>query len=180
MVLRRQYFWDWSGYFVCCFDSGKTNGKFEVIREIIIIIYRIKKYIIIYIFSNNSSTIVDIIMVTLSALLQKSWDLHFGSCSGRLASAVTYISFLVLFNAYSASIIVFLQGTSETIKSFEDLYRAKYDIGVQDVSYNRFYFLVGFVFLLINILNQFIIGTERRNKRILAQPNLSRKNLQSG
>ncbi|KAL1517183.1 hypothetical protein ABEB36_000981 [Hypothenemus hampei] len=87
------------------------------------------------------ATIVDVIMTFLSALLQKSWDLDFKSFAGRLSLAVTYLSFLVLFNAYSASIIVFLQGTSETITNFEELFDAKFDIGVHDVNYNRYYFL---------------------------------------
>lgn len=89
---------------------------------------------------------MDVLMIFLSALLQKSWDLHFTTFSGRLSLAITYLSFLVLFNAYSASIIVFLQGISDHPKTFSDLYRNNFELGVHNVNYNKFYFMVSAAF----------------------------------
>ncbi|XP_030762263.1 uncharacterized protein LOC115887084 [Sitophilus oryzae] len=94
-------------------------------------------------FINNraDSSIIDIFMLLLSALLQKFWNLEFKSLSGRIATAIFYLCFMVIFTFYCACIILFLQKSSESIKTFSDIYYSGFDFGVQDVSYNYFYFL---------------------------------------
>lgn len=50
------------------------------------------------------------------------------------------LSALFIFTSYSANIVALLQSTTKSIRNVEDLLKFKIELGVEDISYSRFYF----------------------------------------
>ncbi|XP_073944619.1 ionotropic receptor 75a-like [Choristoneura fumiferana] len=59
---------------------------------------------------------------------------------GRVVIFILFLAFLFLYTAYSASIVVLLQSSSNQIRTLSDLLQSKLELGVEDTPYNRFWF----------------------------------------
>ncbi|KAI8423338.1 hypothetical protein MSG28_014352, partial [Choristoneura fumiferana] len=62
------------------------------------------------------------------------------STLGRVVIFILFLAFLFLYTAYSASIVVLLQSSSNQIRTLSDLLQSKLELGVEDTPYNRFWF----------------------------------------
>ncbi|XP_017779196.1 PREDICTED: glutamate receptor 2-like, partial [Nicrophorus vespilloides] len=85
-------------------------------------------------------TFVDVIQMEIGALCQQGSEAEPTSGSGRIATFFIFLSFMFLYTAYSANIVVLLQSTSNNLKTLEDLVTSRISLGVEDTVYNRFFF----------------------------------------
>lgn len=51
-----------------------------------------------------------------------------------------FLTFSFLYAAYTANIVSLLQSPSKSIRTMEDLYNSKLELGIEDTPYNRYYF----------------------------------------
>ena len=75
--------------------------------------------------------------------------LSFSGTLGRLVMFIVFLAFLFLYTSYSAYIVALLQSTSNRIRTLSDLLNSKLELGVEDVSYNRYYFSVRFLLVTL-------------------------------
>lgn len=66
----------------------------------------------------------------------------FSGTLGRLVMLTVFLAFLFIYTAYSAYIVALLQSTSNKIRTLSDLLHSKLELGVEDMSYNKYYFTV--------------------------------------
>lgn len=66
-----------------------------------------------------------------------SLPISFGS---RLITIISFISLMFMYASYSANIVALLQSPSTKIKTLEDLYNSRIDLGVDDTVFNHYYF----------------------------------------
>ncbi|XP_076265198.1 ionotropic receptor 75a-like isoform X1 [Rhynchophorus ferrugineus] len=85
-------------------------------------------------------TILDIIMMQIAVLCQMDFFYQLRSSSGRVATFTLLLTFIYIYTAFSARIVLLLQATSDTIKDMQTLYDSNIKIGVEDLNYYRFYF----------------------------------------
>lgn len=57
-----------------------------------------------------------------------------------------FLTFSLLYAAYTANIVSLLQSPSKNIRTMKDLYNSKLQLGVEDTPYNRYYFSTGTLF----------------------------------
>lgn len=81
--------------------------------------------------------------------------LSFSGTLGRLVMFLVFLAFLFLYTSYSANIVALLQSTSNQIRNLPDLLNSKLELGVEDVAYNRYYFLVIFFYTYFYVLFEF-------------------------
>ncbi|XP_017779197.1 PREDICTED: glutamate receptor ionotropic, kainate 5-like [Nicrophorus vespilloides] len=85
-------------------------------------------------------TLVDVIQMEIGAMCQQGSETEPMSRSGRIATFFIFLSFMFLYTAYSANIVVLLQATSNSITTLEDLVTSRISLGVDDTVYNKFFF----------------------------------------
>ncbi|KAI8435463.1 hypothetical protein MSG28_003766 [Choristoneura fumiferana] len=78
-------------------------------------------------------------LVLARAALQRALNVCCGTL-GRVVIFILFLAFLFLYTAYSASIVVLLQSSSNQIRTLSDLLQSKLELGVEDTPYNRFWF----------------------------------------
>ena len=59
-----------------------------------------------------------------------------------MAILTLHVSLIFIYVSYSAYIVVLLQSTDKSITTLKDLLKSNLDLGVHDISYNRYYFQV--------------------------------------
>ncbi|XP_076273111.1 ionotropic receptor 75a-like [Rhynchophorus ferrugineus] len=91
--------------------------------------------------NENSPRFLDIIMMQIAIICQMDFFYEPKSVSGKLITFMTLISSTFLYTAYSARIVLLLQSNTNSITDVRLLYNAKFDFGVEDRSYNRYYFM---------------------------------------
>lgn len=82
----------------------------------------------------------DIVLLGIGAIAQMGSALEAKFLSARISTIFFFIFMLFMYTSYTANIVSLLQATTKSIRTLEDLYRSKMDIGVEDTPYNRFYF----------------------------------------
>lgn len=71
--------------------------------------------------------------------------------AARIIMAVAFLILMFLYTSYSANIVALLQSPSTRIKTLQDLYDSRLEIGVDDTVFNRYYFAVSERISSINI-----------------------------
>ncbi|XP_075973045.1 uncharacterized protein LOC142974531 [Anticarsia gemmatalis] len=82
----------------------------------------------------------DVIIFVLSAISQQGSSNELKGTLGRLVMFLVFLSFVFFYTSYSASIVVLLQATSDSIRTVTDLMNSKLELGIEDTVYNKFYF----------------------------------------
>lgn len=62
---------------------------------------------------------------------------------------VAFTILMFLYTSYSANIVALLQSPSTRIKTLKDLYESRLEIGVDDTVFNRYYFSVSELHILV-------------------------------
>lgn len=86
----------------------------------------------------------DIFFVIFGAVCQQGSAITPRSAAGRIIMAVAFTILMFLYTSYSANIVALLQSPSTRIKTLNDLYESRLEIGVDDTVFNRYYFSVNF------------------------------------
>lgn len=87
-------------------------------------------------------TVADVVLLEISAITQQGSPVEPKSLSGRIATIVIFSAVIFLYTSYSASIVVLLQSTTDSIKTLEDLLNFRIKLGVEDIVYAHYYFKV--------------------------------------
>lgn len=64
------------------------------------------------------------------------------STTARIITIVIFTTSMFLYTSYSANIVALLQSPSTKIRTLQDLYESRLEIGVDDTVFNRYYFSV--------------------------------------
>nr|AST36363.1 putative ionotropic receptor IR75q.1 [Cydia fagiglandana] len=86
-------------------------------------------------------TISDVTIFVMCAISQQGSTVELKGMLGRLMILILFLVFLFLYTAYSASIVVLLQSSSNQIRTLTDLLNSKLELGVEDTPYNRYWFM---------------------------------------
>lgn len=62
------------------------------------------------------------------------------SFGSRLIAMISFTALMFLYSSYSANIVALLQSPSSKIKTLEDLYNSRLEMGVDDTVFNHYYF----------------------------------------
>ncbi|XP_073963211.1 ionotropic receptor 75a-like [Choristoneura fumiferana] len=85
-------------------------------------------------------SISEVTVFVVSAITQQGSTVELKGTLGRVVIFILFLAFLFLYTAYSASIVVLLQSSSNQIRTLSDLLQSKLELGVEDTPYNRFWF----------------------------------------
>ncbi|KAL3269451.1 hypothetical protein HHI36_008521 [Cryptolaemus montrouzieri] len=85
-------------------------------------------------------SVANIVLLEISAITQQGYAEEPKSAAGRIASVVLFISVIFLYTSYSASIVVLLQSTTDTIQTVQDLLDSRIKLGAEDIVYSHYYF----------------------------------------
>ncbi|XP_063541981.1 ionotropic receptor 75a-like [Cydia strobilella] len=86
-------------------------------------------------------TISDVTVFVMCAISQQGSNVELKGMLGRFMMLILFLVFLFLYTAYSASIVVLLQASSNQIRTLTDLLNSKLELGVEDTPYNRYWFM---------------------------------------
>ncbi|XP_063369323.1 ionotropic receptor 75a-like [Cydia amplana] len=86
-------------------------------------------------------TISDVTVFVMCAISQQGSTVELKGMLGRFVILILFLVFLFLYTAYSASIVVLLQASSNQIRTLTDLLNSKLELGVEDTPYNRYWFM---------------------------------------
>ncbi|XP_061723269.1 ionotropic receptor 75a-like isoform X1 [Cydia pomonella] len=86
-------------------------------------------------------TISDVTIFVMCAISQQGSTVELKGMLGRFMILILFLVFLFLYTAYSASIVVLLQSSSNQIRTLTDLLNSKLELGVEDTPYNRYWFM---------------------------------------
>nr|AXF48841.1 ionotropic receptor IR10 [Lobesia botrana] len=81
----------------------------------------------------------DVSVFVMSAISQQGSNVELKGTLGRFVILIIFLVFLFLYTAYSASIVVLLQASSNQIRTLSDLLNSKLELGVEDTKYNRYF-----------------------------------------
>lgn len=81
-------------------------------------------------------------MVTVGSICQQGAPNEPRSFAGRIVMFLGLVSLMFLFVAYSANIVALLQASSDTIETLNDLLDSSIVLGVENTTYNIYYFSV--------------------------------------
>lgn len=84
----------------------------------------------------------DVCLVVFGAICQQGAAMTPRSIASRIIMVVAFMILMFLYTSYSANIVALLQSPSSRIKTLEDLYQSRLQLGVYDTVYNRYYFSV--------------------------------------
>lgn len=82
----------------------------------------------------------DIALLGIGAICQMGSAIETRHLSTKISTIFFFIFLLFMYTSYTANIVSLLQATTKSIRTLEDLYNSKFDYGVENTSYNRFYF----------------------------------------
>ncbi|XP_048001456.1 ionotropic receptor 75a-like [Leguminivora glycinivorella] len=85
--------------------------------------------------------ISDVTVFVMSAISQQGSNVELKGMLGRFVIFILFLVFVFLYTAYSASIVVLLQSSSNQIRTLTDLLNSKLELGVEDTPYNRYWFM---------------------------------------
>uniref|UniRef100_A0A0K8TUC6 Ionotropic Receptor n=1 Tax=Epiphyas postvittana TaxID=65032 RepID=A0A0K8TUC6_EPIPO len=85
-------------------------------------------------------SVSEVTVFVVSAITQQGSTVELKGSLGRVVIFILFLAFLFLYTAYSASIVVLLQSSSNQIRTLSDLLQSKLEIGAEDTPYNRFWF----------------------------------------
>lgn len=92
--------------------------------------------------------VFDVVFLECSVLAQRGSFIEPKTLTGR--TVLFYITLLCtyMYTGFSAYILILLQSTSESIIDLASLYESKLEMGIHNISYNRYYFTVSLIFYL--------------------------------
>ncbi|XP_045473000.1 ionotropic receptor 75a-like isoform X3 [Harmonia axyridis] len=85
-------------------------------------------------------SVADVVLLEISAITQQGSPVEPKSLSGRIATIAIFTAVIFLYTSYSASIVVLLQSTTDSIRTVEDLLNFRIKLGVEDIVYAHYYF----------------------------------------
>ncbi|XP_044755166.1 glutamate receptor 1-like [Coccinella septempunctata] len=85
-------------------------------------------------------SVAEVVLLEISAITQQGSPVEPKSLSGRIATIIIFIAVIFLYTSYSASIVVLLQSTTDSIRTLEDLLNFRIKLGVEDIVYAHYYF----------------------------------------
>jgi len=77
-------------------------------------------------------------LLVFGAICQQGSPVEARTIPGRIVTISMLIGIIFLFTSYSASIVVILQSTSNSIQTVEDLWKSRLPVGAEDVGYNKY------------------------------------------
>lgn len=86
--------------------------------------------------------VLDVVMAEVGYITQQGSDKEPRSFAGRIGTILTLLVLMFLYTSYSANIVALLQSTDENIRSLDDLLASRISLGVEDISYEHYYFEV--------------------------------------
>lgn len=86
----------------------------------------------------------EVLTAEVGYITQQGSDKEPGSVAGRISAIVTLLVLMFLYTAYSANIVALLQSTDENIKNVDNLLTSRISLGVEDISYEHYYFEVSY------------------------------------
>ncbi|CRK99425.1 CLUMA_CG012625, isoform A [Clunio marinus] len=89
---------------------------------------------------NHHKRFTDSMLSTIAAICQMDPSLTSSVTSSRIIMFFIFLAFSFLYAAYTANIVSLLQSPSKNIRTMEDLYNSKIELGIEDTPYNRYYF----------------------------------------
>lgn len=89
-------------------------------------------------------TLKDSFYMVVTIICQQGFTSRINSISARLLMFFSFVTLMLIYVSYAASLVALLQSSSRRINSLQDLLESKMTIGVEDTPYNRIYFPVGF------------------------------------
>ncbi|XP_046384917.1 uncharacterized protein LOC124155243 [Ischnura elegans] len=82
----------------------------------------------------------DITLLTLGALCQQGFPAEARGAAGRIVTIFLFLTIIVLYTSYAASIVVLLQMPGATIRTLQDLYESPIKLGLDEVIASRHIF----------------------------------------
>lgn len=92
----------------------------------------------------------DVAMAEVGYITQQGSDKELGSIAGRISTILALLVLMFLYTSYSANIVALLQSTDENIKNLDDLMSSRISLGVEDISYEHYYFEVSLKVFVIS------------------------------
>lgn len=89
-------------------------------------------------------SVLDIGLVVLGATCQQGTSVTPRSITSRIIMVVAYTILMFLYTSYAANIVAMLQSPSTKIRTLNDLYNSRLQMGVDDTVFNHYYFSVNF------------------------------------
>lgn len=86
----------------------------------------------------------DVVLMEVGAICQQGAESEPASSAGRTATIFFFITFIFIYTSYSAYIVVLLQATTDSINTIDDLMNYRIELGAENTSHSRYYFLVNF------------------------------------
>jgi glutamate receptor, ionotropic, invertebrate len=97
-----------------------------------------------FVLENNCSTLKpsfrESFFLLFCAVCQQGSSSTPSSFGSRLITVVSFITLMFLYASYSANIVALLQSPSNKIRTLEDLYSSRMQLGVDDTIFNHYYF----------------------------------------
>lgn len=85
-------------------------------------------------------SVLDSVLFTIGAVSQQGYSTEPKSGAGKVVILTLFLAILFLFTAYSANTVVLFQSTATHIKTLQDLYDSRMELGVDDKLYFRYWF----------------------------------------
>ncbi|CRL01901.1 CLUMA_CG015435, isoform A, partial [Clunio marinus] len=90
--------------------------------------------------NNENKRFTDSFLSTIAAICQMDPSLSSSVTSSRIIMFFIFLAFSLLYAAYTANIVSLLQSPSKSIRTLEDLYNSKIELGFEGTPYNRYFF----------------------------------------
>ncbi|XP_030753194.1 uncharacterized protein LOC115880196 [Sitophilus oryzae] len=91
-------------------------------------------------FGEDVPSFMDIVMMQIAVVCQMDYFHEPRSAAGKIGTFTLLITFSYIYTAFCARIVILLQSTSDNLKDMRALYDSNIKMGVEDLSYNKFYF----------------------------------------